>query len=130
MFCVRLKSKKGLAAVGPPDPSMKKWLATGVVSYVVAFRFEFQAPAKAHHLAIKRVWAIQDLTNIYVLNGIVELCLAKNKARHSHKKKQYAAAKNPRADRGVHNGDVYVMLTSVYVPYTCRKASQISPTVA
>jgi hypothetical protein len=24
----------------------------------------------------------------------------------------------------------YVMLTSVYVPYTCRKASQISPTVA
>ena len=25
---------------------------------------------------------------------------------------------------------VYVMLTSVYVPYTCRSASQISPTVA
>ena len=25
---------------------------------------------------------------------------------------------------------VYVTLTSVYVPYTCRKASQISPTVA
>lgn len=24
----------------------------------------------------------------------------------------------------------YVMLTSVYVPYTCRSASQISPTVA
>jgi hypothetical protein len=24
----------------------------------------------------------------------------------------------------------YVMLTSVYVPYTCRNASQISPTVA
>ena len=26
--------------------------------------------------------------------------------------------------------DSQVMLTSVYVPYTCRKASQISPTVA
>jgi hypothetical protein len=24
----------------------------------------------------------------------------------------------------------YVILTSVYVPYTCRNASQISPTVA
>jgi hypothetical protein len=28
------------------------------------------------------------------------------------------------------DGSSYVMLTSVYVPYTCRKASQISPTVA
>jgi hypothetical protein len=28
------------------------------------------------------------------------------------------------------NREVQVMLTSVYVPYTCRRASQISPTVA
>jgi hypothetical protein len=29
-----------------------------------------------------------------------------------------------------HRTPNYVMLTSVYVPYTCRRASQISPTVA
>ena len=60
---------------------MKKGLATGVVIHVVTLKFEFQASAKADHLAIKRVWVVQDLTNLYVLNGIVALSLTNNKTR-------------------------------------------------
>lgn len=105
---------------------MERRLDTLEIVDLISFELEIEAPTKPNELAIECLWVLQEITDTDVMDGGIRHLLCKTGS--AKEKGQQRAPKEEDEGEGPHT--VYVMLTSVYVPYTCRSASQISPTVA